>query len=155
MSKIASKIRRALPVAILCAAVAGYAQAADEVVVKTVSGKFEDVRDSVASAIEGKGLVVNFVAHVGEMLERTGKDIGAKKQIYAKADVFEFCSAKYSRQMMESDPSLIAYCPYTVAVYALPDQPGKVHLAYRKLPKGAAFAPVEALIKEIVADAAR
>lgn len=155
MSSFAAVIRRALPVAMLAAAVGGYAQAADEVVVKTVNGKFEDVRDSVAGAIEGKGLVVNFVAHVGDMLERTGKDVGAKKQVYTKADVFEFCSAKFSRQMMESDPKLIAYCPYTVAVYALPDQPGKVHLAYRKLPQGATFAPVEALIKEIVAEAAR
>jgi hypothetical protein len=66
------------------------------------------------------------------MLERTGKDIGRERQIYTHADVLEFCSAGVSRAQMEADPRNIAFCPYAIAVYVLPADPGSVHVSYRK-----------------------
>ena len=45
-------------------------------------GTYQEVRDQVQSAIEGKGLKINTTHKIAEMLERTGKDIGATKQIY-------------------------------------------------------------------------
>ncbi len=33
---------------------------------------------------------------------------------------------------MEADPRNIVFCPYSIAVYTLPGEPGKVYLAYRK-----------------------
>ena len=62
-----------------------------------VKGGFEDIRDRVVMAIENRGLVLNYTAHVGAMLERTGKDIGRGRQIYTHADVLEFCSAGIDR----------------------------------------------------------
>ncbi len=31
------------------------------------------------------------VSHIGDMLDRTGADIGATRQVYAKAEIIEFC----------------------------------------------------------------
>jgi uncharacterized protein (DUF302 family) len=97
-----------------------------------VKGGFDDIRDRVVMAIENRGLVLNYTAHVGAMLERTGKDIGRDRQIYTHADVLEFCSAGISRATMEADSRNIAFCPYAIAVYVLPAEPGQVHVSYRK-----------------------
>lgn len=116
-----------------CGAFYGTAQAASaDIVVRSTKGEFKDVKERVSHAIENRGLVLNYTARIGAMLERTGKDIGAARQVYAEAEMLEFCSAKISRDTMEADPRNIAYCPYGIAVYVLPKEPGKVYLAYRR-----------------------
>ena len=95
-------------------------------------GSFSDVKESVEMAITGRGFVINNVSHVGEMLERTGKDLGGGKPIFLKAEALEFCSATVSRKMMEVDPDNIVFCPYIIAIYVLPEKPGEVRVAYRK-----------------------
>lgn len=102
------------------------------ITVRSAQGGFDDIRDRVVMAIENRGLVLNYTAHVGDMLERTGKDIGRQRRVYMKAEVLEFCSAAISRATMEVDPRNIVFCPYAIAVYTLPDEPGKVYIAYRK-----------------------
>ncbi|MBI3524038.1 MAG: DUF302 domain-containing protein [Betaproteobacteria bacterium] len=126
-------------------------------VVSVVAGRYEDVRENLVFAIEGRGLVVNNISHVGDMLARTAKDIdsGKSKRIYGQSEVFEFCSAAASRAMMEADPRNIVYCPYTIAVYTLPEQTGKVFLAYRMLPSGPGLEAANKLLRGIVADAQR
>ena len=94
-------------------------------------GTYQEVRDQVQSAIEGKGLKINTTHKIAEMLERTGKDIGATRQIYENAEQFDFCSAEISRKMMEADPHAIAMCPYLISVYKLPKD-NHVYIAYRK-----------------------
>lgn len=103
-----------------------------DVVVAAAKGDFEDTKERVSMAIENQGLVITNTAHVGEMLERTGKDLGREAPIYRKAEVYEFCSARVSRDAMEADPANIAYCPYAIAVYSPSDEPGKAYVAYRK-----------------------
>ena len=118
---------------VLCLAAAGCVRAAEPAVVEVaVRGSFEDVKQMLTLAIENRGLVVDHESKVGNMLERTGKDLGATKQIYARAEVLEFCSATYSRQTMEADPRLLAFCPYSIAIYQLPGENDQVHLAYRR-----------------------
>ena len=136
----------------LCAA-NGMAQ--DESVVEvTASGTFDDVKQQLVLAIENRGLVVNHESRVGEMLERTGKDLGAAQQIYGRAEVLEFCSAALSRQAMEADPRLLAFCPYGIGIYQLPAEPGKVHLVYRRplLPGGSSAAGVMRRIDQLLHD---
>jgi uncharacterized protein (DUF302 family) len=129
---------------------------ADEgVKVVAANGTFADVKEDLVAAIEQRGLVVSFTAHVGDMLERTGRDLGKTGKIYGRAEVIEFCSAAVSRAMMEADPLNLAYCPYTIAVYTLPGRPGVVHLARRAYPPNAALKPVAALLDGIIADASR
>jgi len=144
----------------LCAALLGLmialsAAADDGATVVAAKGKFADVRDDLVAAIGKRGLVINFTAHVGDMLERTGRDLGNAKRIYDKAEVIEFCSATASRSMMEADPRNLVFCPYTIAVYTLPGKPGEVYLAHRKYPQNAALKPVTDLLQGIIADASK
>jgi len=114
---------------------AAAAASAQQVSLRSVKGEFDDVKERMVLAIENHGLVINYTAYVGNMLERTGKDIGHEQRIYGKAEVLEFCSAGVSRATMEADPRNIAYCPYTIAVYTLPHEAQKVYIAYRKPPQ--------------------
>jgi uncharacterized protein (DUF302 family) len=123
-------------------------------------GKFEDVRDDLRLAIEGRGLVVDYHSFVNRMLERTGKDLGATRKLYGDAQAFVFCSAALSRKTMEADPANIAFCPYSLVVYARADEPGKTYVAYRRpwRPDGsaaskAALEEVEALLDGIAREA--
>lgn len=142
--------------AVLLGLLLALSAAADEgASVVAAKGKFADVKDDLVAAIEQRGLVINFVAHVGDMLERTGRDLGKTKRVYDQAEVIEFCSATISRAMMEADPQNLVYCPYTIAVYTLPGKPGVVYLAHRKLPRTAALKPAADLVQGIIADATK
>lgn len=138
------------------------AAAADPHPVVTYSkvGKFEDVRDDLKAAIEGKGLVIDYHSFVNRMLERTGQDVGSAKKLYVNAQAFVFCSAALSRKMMEADPANMAMCPYSMVVYATAQEPGKVHVAYRRpwRPDGsaaskAALAEVDSLLDSLAREA--
>lgn len=111
-------------------------------------GSFEDALFSVETAILNKGLVIDHRSHTGEMLERTRADVGGKK-LYDGADIFLFCSAQVSRQVMEADPALIAFCPYNIFVT---DIGGVVQLGYRNYPEGPMDA-VEELLDGIIQEA--
>jgi uncharacterized protein (DUF302 family) len=144
-----------LPSALAALGPTAVASAADEVIRHSAKGSYEDVKDAVVTAIEGKGLVVDRVAHVGEMLARTAKDVGATRRLYGKAEVLEFCSARISREMMEADPHQIAICPYTIAVYTLPGEAGVVYVSYRAPPRAKGMDNVHELLQEIVREALR
>ena len=94
--------------------------------------KFEEVRDDLKLAIEGKGLVIDYQSYVNRMLERTGKDVGSARKLYADAQAFVFCSAALSRKTMEADPANVALCPYSIMIYETVKEPGKVTVSYRR-----------------------
>lgn len=102
------------------------------IVTYSKTAKFDDVRDELKLAIESKGLVIDYESYINKMLERTGKDVGSTRRIYADAQAFVFCSALLSRNAMEADPVNIAQCPYSMVVYATAEAPDKVHVAYRR-----------------------
>ena len=112
---------------------------------------FEDAAFGVESAILDRGLVIDFVSHVGEMLNRTGEDVGSETELFVEADIFLFCSAVVSRSVMEADWQNIGHCPYGIFVAELAS--GEVHVGYRDLPDGS-MAEVEALLDEIAKEAA-
>ncbi|GAB5435449.1 DUF302 domain-containing protein [Falsiruegeria mediterranea] len=113
-------------------------------------GSFDDATFAVESAIVGEGLVIDYVSHVGEMMNRTGADVGSDAEIFAAADVFLFCSAVLSREMMEADPMNIMHCPYGIFVA---EREGEVMIGYRPYPEGP-MKKVEDLLAKIVAEAA-
>jgi len=130
------------------------------VVTYSKRAKFDDVRDDLKLAIEGKGLVVDYQSFVGRMLERTGRDVGSARKLYADAQAFVFCSAVLSHKTMEADPANAALCPYSIMVYATAQDPGTVHVAYRRpwRPDGsaasrAALQEVERLLDGIAREA--
>ena len=112
-------------------------------------GSFDDATFSVESAILDAGLVIDYVSHTGEMLERTGQDLGREVKIFDAADIFLFCSAVLSRRMMEADPMNIAHCPYSIFVT---DREGQVLIGYRRYPDGI-MQEVQALLDALVQDA--
>ena len=114
-------------------------------------GKFEDVRDDLKLAIEAKGLVIDHESFVNRMLERTGKDVGSTRKLYSDAQAFVFCSAALSRKTMEADPANMAFCPYNLVVYATAQQPGTVHVAYKRPWRPDGSAASKAALKEVEA----
>ncbi|WP_341223535.1 DUF302 domain-containing protein [Loktanella salsilacus] len=123
---------------------------AQQATIYDYDGSFDDATFGVESAIVGRGLVIDWTSHVGEMLERTRADVGSDVVIYDNADIFMFCSATLSRKVMEADPANIAYCPYGVFVT---DKDGKVQVGYRNQPEGV-MQDVQALLDDIAREAA-
>jgi uncharacterized protein (DUF302 family) len=125
----------------------------------TSKDDFDTVKSAITEAITGKGLVINNISHIGEMLERTGRDMGGAKQVFVKAESLEFCSATVSRKTMEADPHNIVFCPYIISIYVLPDEPKKTYVSYRKpdlagTPASrASLKEVEKLLRSIIEEA--
>ena len=122
---------------------------ADQAVTYAFDGSFEDAAFAVENAIIGRGLVIDYVSHTGEMLNRTAADVGSEVALFTEADIFLFCSALLSREVMEADPMNIAHCPYGVFVA---EREGAVMIGYREYPEGE-MKKVEALLADIVQDA--
>lgn len=139
----------ALSAAACVALVSAFSASAQDVVTYDFDGSFEDATFAVETAIVGRGLVVDHVSHVGEMLERTRADVGSDVTIFDAADVYLFCSAVVSRSVMEVDPLNIVYCPYNVFVT---DRDGKVQIGHPSYPQGA-MQEVQTLLSEIATEA--
>jgi len=142
-------------------AFSGAAQAGmDNVTAYSVEGDFADVRQDLADAVINRGFVIDYEAMIGDMLERTAADVGAKTTVYKDAQAVQFCSATVSRTAMEADAANIAYCPYVLFVYERADKPGTVTVGFRRMPDTGsdatrqALAAVNALLDEIVREAA-
>jgi uncharacterized protein (DUF302 family) len=109
-------------------------------------GSFDDATFGVENAIVDKGLVIDYVSHVGDMLNRTGADLGSDVVIFDSARIYLFCSAVVSRKVMEANPDNVAFCPYSVYVT---DKNGLVEIGYQDYPDGP-MDMVEALLGDIV-----
>jgi uncharacterized protein (DUF302 family) len=121
---------------------------------------FDDVLEAVKLAIEERGMYINNVMHMGEMLERTGKDLGMETPIYGRAESIEFCSAVLSREMTSEEPARIVNCPFIISVYTLPDKEATTFLAHRVIPQSetdtsAVMAKVSAMLKDVASSAAQ
>lgn len=138
------------PVILTAALALATAAHAEAPIVMPYDGTFDDATFAVETAIVGQGLVIDYVSHVGEMLNRTGEDVGSDVTIFKEADIFLFCSAVVSREVMEADPMNIAHCPY--GIFVAEDADGAVTIGYRDYPDGP-MEQVEALLAEIVKEA--
>lgn len=121
----------------------------EDAIIFDYDGTFGDATFAVEDAIISRGLVIDYRSHTGEMLERTRADVGSDIVIFEAADVFLFCSAVVSRQVMEADPMNIVHCPYSIFVA---DVAGQVSIGFRNYPDGPMQA-VEDLLTEIVEEA--
>lgn len=139
-----------LRVALFVCLIPFFAMAGEDVKSYPFDGEFEDAVFGVENAIINKGLTIDYVSHVGEMLERTRADVGSGVVLFKNANVFLFCSAVISRKMMEADPMNVGHCPYGVFVSETTDG---VKIGYRRYPDGI-MQEVEALLDEIAQEAA-
>ena len=124
---------------------------ADEGPVKTVrvSGEFEDIRDGVRQAIEGKGINIAHTLPASDMLNRTGKDFGIEKNVFLQAETVEFCSARISHRLVQANAENILLCPFTISVYVLSDDPEHVYLSWRR-PFSPSDTESQAAVQEMV-----
>lgn len=123
---------------------------AQEAITYRFEGSFDEAKLNIEAAIIDRGLVIDHVSRVGDMLNRTGADVGSDKRIFDAADVFLFCSAVVSRKVMEADPMNIAHCPYGIFATS---RNGKVDIGYRNLPDGT-MTDVNNLLDDIAREAA-
>ena len=122
---------------------------AQEVMTYTYDGSFGDATFELEQAILGRGFVIDHTSHVGEMLARTAEDVGSDVEIFDAADVFLFCSAVVSREVMEADPMNIAFCPYSIFVAEIA---GEVQVGFQTYPEGE-MQKVQSLLDEIAREA--
>ena len=137
--------------AFACGAFVSVASAglAQDVITYEFDGSFDDATFAVESAILNRGLVIDYVSHVGEMLNRTAADVGSETMIFENADIFLFCSAAVSRRVMEADPMNIVHCPYSIFVAETSDG---VMMGHRAYPDGP-MQEVEAILDAIIIEA--
>jgi len=123
-----------------------------------IEDSFENVKMDIENAVAGHGIKINNISYIGKMLKRTANDLGATQEIFHDAVAIEFCSATLSRNMMQTDPHNIVFCPYIIYVYALPEQPETVYVAYRKLTNSSVnnsnttLKKVEKLLEDIISE---
>lgn len=130
------------------------APAGDFVTTYETDTRYDYVEADLEDAIINRGFVIENRGKIGEMLKRTAKVVGATKTIYKHAEVLEFCSAVFSRAMMEADARNIAFCPLALFVYEAEADPGTVVVGFRRLPDGDGRDKVNSLLDEIARDAA-
>ncbi|NMG36341.1 DUF302 domain-containing protein [Azoarcus sp. TTM-91] len=116
---------------------------------------WEDLRLALEDAIAAEGLTAPTVSHFGDMLARTAPDLGHRADLYTHAEILSFCSVGVAARLVTEAAEQIALCPLSIAVYALPGNPGRSYLAYRRPPQtGAGSAAAEALMRRLVKQAA-
>lgn len=149
---------------------------------RIVENDFASVKEDIIIAIQGQGLVIAHHSDVSTMLNRTATNlaqdmfsianslmpiniINTQKPVqttYQHGMVIEFCSADLSAQTTAADPNNILFCPFSVAIFQLSNEPNQVHVSYLRLSQFAdtnnvqsvqALTKVENLLAEIVAEA--
>lgn len=122
---------------------------------------FLDVFQDLQDAIVNRGLIVDYVGHIDQMLERTSKASGSvtetgSRSPYLAAKYVQFCSAKLTHESVSANPYNIAVCPYVIFAFEPKDKPGHVVVGYRRPVPGPskltkkAFAKIEELLLSIV-----
>jgi hypothetical protein len=116
-------------------------------------GAYLDVRADLVDAIESRGLVVSYIAHTANMLQRTSDAVGAIDRTYDYGDTLLFCSAELTHKLTAANPHHMPLCPYSISAYVLAGEPGIVYLAIRAPEKGVpAYEAIHELLEGIIYD---
>jgi len=111
--------------------------------------------ESLEIAIGNQGLNIAARHEAAKVMARTAEDLGHRPDILKNGEIIAFCSIRLGAMMTEEDPHSIVYCPMTIAVYQIPEDPAAVYLAWRHLPGDTpAIRAVNALIQTIVDETA-
>ncbi len=115
----------------------------DFAVVYPFEGDFDDATFNVENAILDAGLVIDYISHTGDMLNRTGPDLLPTSYLMLQMPQGQ---DRVPSVYMEANPMNIAHCPYSIFVA---DQEGKVVIGYRNYPDGV-MKSVQAMLEGIV-----
>lgn len=152
---------RAVLLAVAAALLAMPAAHSDDQDVRVYSkaAQYDDVKFELTNAIAARGFAIESNGQIGKMLDRTGADVGSTRKIYARAEFFSFCSAVYSRRMMEADVTNIGFCPFVIFMYEAADKPGETVVGHRRLAlrgnevSQKALAEIDAMLSAIAKEA--
>lgn len=116
---------------------------------------FLDAKSDLLEAITNNGLVISYISHAKNMLENTAIVSGITKPVYSDAEIYLFCKANLSHNLVAGNPHNIVLCPYSIAIYVLTDEPERVYLSYRKVETSdkkvkALTQPIEGLLIQII-----
>lgn len=128
------RLRRSLTGLLLAGGLVSQAAVGGGYAVYTSESDFSDVLEGLKMAIQERGMYINNVMNMGEMLARTGKDLGMDDPLYDQAESVEFCSAVLSREMSAENPAHVVNCPFIIAVYTLPGETDTTYVAHREIP---------------------
>lgn len=121
--------------------------------VYSTEGLYHNVRSDLVDAIQGRGLVIAYEAHLASMLQRTAEATGAQEQVYDNAESLLFCKAELTYELTARNPHNITLCPYSVSIYSLTADPGRVYLAIRApVLEQPEYAAVHQLLESIIND---
>ena len=134
--------------ATLALTIAASSVSAADMITYDTDQSFDDVTFGLENAIIDAGLVIDHVSHTGDMLERTKGDVGSDATLFLGADIYSFCSAQISREVMEANPMNVVFCPYDIFVIVRPDTPEVTTIGFRTFPQGP-MKSVEALLDGI------
>lgn len=116
-------------------------------------GQYHNVSADLVDAIEDRGMVVSYTAHLASMLQRTAAATGAIKQVYDNAQSLLFCKADLTYELTARNPHNITLCPYQISIYTLTDEPGSVFLAIRAPELSEPdYAAIHQLLEQVIAD---
>ena len=119
--------------------------------VYSVEADFDEVKDDLLLAIEGKGIVVSYIAHASKMFTRTSAALGIKENVYHKAEIILFCKAEISHELVQTDPHNLVLCPYPIAIYSLAKQPKVTYISTKKPPNGVpSYDAIHKLLVDII-----
>lgn len=121
------------------------------VVIYSGEATFDEAKEAVQFAVGNLGMVISDELHLSEMLDRTGKDIGATTRVYENAETIAWCSASLSRKMAEVEATSLVFCPFAISLYELDGQPGKIYAAFRKPWMGEASDAAREVMEEVEA----
>ena len=114
-------------------------------------GDYETVRAFLLAEIEQRGLVVNRIGNVNDMLGRTAGAVGATVTAFLNAEAVLFCKADLSHNITHADPHNVVLCPYSIVIYETRAEPGTIYLGYRGFDAGfPAVRIVNRLLDEII-----
>ncbi|MDH3342492.1 MAG: DUF302 domain-containing protein [Gammaproteobacteria bacterium] len=122
------------------------------IMVYEVESSFEFVRDDLVRAIKQRGMVISYIAHAKDMLDRTADAVNTKTPAYRTgAEIVLFCKSDISHKLTQANPHYIALCPYSISIYDIQDDNEKVFLSYRKPPADIKeYVAIENLLREII-----
>ncbi len=126
--------------------------AAQNLTAVTIPESLGDMEFAVESAILDMGLTIDFTSHSGDMLERTRVDVGSDVVLFEGATIFNFCSARVSRRVIEADINNIGFCPYSIFLYTTPANPDVTVIGHQTYP-GESMQPANDLLDKIIANA--
>jgi hypothetical protein len=122
---------------------------AQDVITFDFDGSFDDATFAVESAILDRGLVIDLMSHVGDMLNRTGGDVGSEQMVF---DECRYLPVLLGRDLAPGDGGRSDEYRALPLLHLRRGDGREVTIGHRAYPDGP-MQEVEAMLDSIILDA--